>query len=336
MKPSRIAGPIAALFVALGCAAASAEPVKIRIQWANIVTQLTPLIPEAPKDIYRHYGKSYVVETILIQGAGPAMTAIAANEVELGGLAPQSLFNGIMEAKLDLRAIGQVSSTEVPGYGGSAFWVRTAEIKKIEDLKGKIIAVNARGGAVDATAIVVLRRYGMEPDRDYQFVELRFPAMLPALESKRADAVFLTLPYNLTAEKNPAFKPLFTSGDAFGPSDNLVWVGKADWIAKNRAALVDFLEDNIRLRAWMYDPKTRMDAVRLLAKLAKQPVEEFQDWAYTTKDSYKDPKALINMDRYQKNIDDMHKYGLIPTSLEMKKYIDISLAQDAAARVAAR
>jgi len=47
-------------------------------------------------------------------------------------------------------------------------------------------------GAVDATAIVVLRRYGMEPDRDYQFVELRFPAMLPALESKRADAVFLT------------------------------------------------------------------------------------------------------------------------------------------------
>jgi NitT/TauT family transport system substrate-binding protein len=326
---------VAAALAMLLATGAQAEPLKLRIQWANIVTQLTPLIPEAPKSIYRHYGKSYTVETTLIAGAGPAMTAIAANAVELGGLAPQSFYNGLTEAKLDLRAIGQVSSTEIPGYGGSAFWVRTAEIKKIEDLKGKVIAVNARGGAVDATAIVVLRRYGLEPDRDYQFVELRFPAMLPALESKRADAVFLTLPYNLTAEKNPAFKPIFTSGDAFGPSDNLVWVGKADFIAKNRAALVDFLEDNIRLRRWMYDPATRMDAVRLLAKLAKQPVEEFQEWAYTNKDSYKDPRALISLDRYQKNVDDMHKAGLMPTAIDIKKYIDTSLAQEAAARVTA-
>jgi NitT/TauT family transport system substrate-binding protein len=330
MRGSRFAA--AALALGLAAGAAEAEPLKLRIVWANVVTQLTPLIPEAPKEVYRHYGKSYVVEPTFIAGAGPALTAIASGEAELGALAPQSLYRGVTEAKLDLRAIAQVSSTEVPGYAGSAFWVRAAEIKRVEDLKGKTIAVNARGGAGDATAIVVLRRYGMEPDRDYQFVELRFPSMLPALESKRVDAAFLVLPFSLAAEKKPELKPIFTSGEAFGPSDNLVWVGRADFVAKNRAVLVDFIEDTILFRRWLYDPKTRMDGVRLLAKVAKQPTEGFEEWVFSNKDSYRDPHALINLDRYQKNIDDMHKYGLIPTTVDIKKHIDVTLSRDAAAR----
>jgi NitT/TauT family transport system substrate-binding protein len=325
---------VAFVMAALACAGAAgagAEPVKMRIQWANIPSHMTPLIPLAPKEIYRYYGKSYVVEPIFIAGSGPALTAIAAGEADMGGLSPQTVTLGIAEAKLDLRIIGQQIS-DVQGYGQSGFFVRPAEVKTLADLKGKIVAVNARGGAVDSAAIIVLRRAGMEVGRDYQFVEMRFPAMLPALEAKKVDIAFLTPPFNLQAAKM-GLRNMFTLRDAYGESETLSWVGKADWIAKNRAALVDFLEDNIRLRRWIYDPQTRADAVKVLAQLAKQPVENFIDWAYTNQDSYRDPNAMVDTQRYQKNIDDLHREGVMNVRVDIKDHIDMSLAKEAASRI---
>jgi hypothetical protein len=126
---------------------------------------------------------------------------------------------------------------------------------------------------------------------------------------------------------------LFSTGDAFGPSDNLSWVGKAEFVAKNRAVLVDFLEDNMRLRRWVYDPKTRPEAVKTIARIAKQKPEEFEEWLYTTKDVFRHPHALVDADRFQKNIDDLKTFGLAPETIDTKKYIDMSMAREAAARL---
>jgi hypothetical protein len=46
---------------------ARAEPVTIRADWAVIPGQFAPLIPTLPNyapGLYRHYGKSYIVEPI--------------------------------------------------------------------------------------------------------------------------------------------------------------------------------------------------------------------------------------------------------------------------------
>jgi NitT/TauT family transport system substrate-binding protein len=133
-------------------------------------------------------------------------------------------------------------------------------------------------------------------------------------------------------EKKPGYKMLFTTGDAFGPSDNLTWVGKAEFVAKHRAVLVDFLEDNILLRRWVYDPKTRPEAVKTIARIAKQKPEDFEEWLYTNKDAYRHPQAMVDLDRYQKNIDDLHRFGLSPVTIDIKPYIDMSMAREAAAR----
>ena len=131
-------------------------------------------------------------------------------------------------------------------------------------------------------------------------------------------------------------KPVFSTGDAFGPGEAVTWTGKADWIAKNRAMLVDFVEDHLRMRRWALDPATRLEAVKLMAQVEKQQIETYAPWLYTTKDNYRHPDGLIDLPRYQKNIDDLHQAGLLPATIDASKYVDLTIAREAAARLAAK
>lgn len=325
------------MLVAGATTVATAEPLKIRMDWAVLPGHFAPLIPTVPKynaNVYRHYGKSYVVEPVRLQGGGASLTALAAGEIDVGAvMSPQTLVLGVTEAKLDIKVIGQALTSEVDGYLQTYFWVRGSEIKKIEDLKGKVVAVIARGSNVDSALHIVMRKAGLEEPRDYQIAEIRFPAMIPALQSKRIDAAPLVPPFNRMAEKKPELKPLFKVGDAFGAVETLMFMAKADYITKNRAALVDFLEDQIRMRHWMTDPKTRMEAIKQLAETAKQPESDYADWVYTHEDYYYHPKVLVNVERLQTNVNTLKEAGVIPATIDVKPHVDMSLVEEAAARV---
>ena len=334
MKALHVAALCGAIL--LRVASAQADPVTIRADWNIVPGQFAPLIPTVPQyapDVYRHYGKSYIVEPVKLQGGGATLTALAVGETDLSTLSPQALVLGITNAKLDLRVIGQQISTEVPGYLQTYFWARASSIKTIEDLKGKVIGVSARGSNVDSAAHMVMAKHGFTEPRDFQVIEIAFPAQFPALEAGKLDAAILVPPFHLKAANNPAYKPIFSVGDAFGPVETLMWLAKADFVAKNRAALVDFLEDNMRMRRWMFNPKTRMDAIKQLSDQTKIPVEGFVDWVYSKGDYYYDSHAMVDSARLQKNVVDMKAAGIIPATIDVGPYVDMSLAQEAAARL---
>jgi NitT/TauT family transport system substrate-binding protein len=308
-----------------------AQPYKLRLQYGSATGQYVPILPMAPKELYKHYGKSYTIEPIFMAGGGPALTALAAKEIDLGAMGPQAVASAAIEAKLDLLSIVQVLSTDVPGWNHNQFFARDP-IKSAAELKGKTIAVNARNTSNDATVRIVLGRLGMKDGQDYQIAELRFAAILPALESGRVDAGILVLPFNLLAEGKP-LRPVFSTADAFGPGEAVTWTGRPDWVAANRAMLVDFVEDHLRFRRWAMDPATRIEAVKLMAQFEKQPVDRYDAWLYTTKDNYRHPEGLIDVARYQKNIDDLHKAGLLPGTIDASKHVDTSIAREAAGRL---
>jgi NitT/TauT family transport system substrate-binding protein len=324
------------LAAALLAGAVSAEPVTIRMSYPAAAGSLAPMFPLVPAGIYRHYGKSYTIEPIFMAGATQSLTALAAKELELGTLTPQALAIGVVEAKLDIVVVGQGFSTEIEGYGKNYFWVRREEIKDFPDLKGKVLAVNARGSAIAAAVTLMMRKHGMEANRDYQVAEVGFPATLAALETKRVSLGYLVRPWAVRAEANDALKPLFGPGEIYGPQETGMWVATREFAAKNRAALIDFFEDQMRMRRWAHDPKTRMDAVAILAKTAKQPVESFADYLLTKKDtSTRDPYAWIDVARLQRNIDTMAEAGVVPGRIEAAKYVDMSMADEAKRRFAA-
>ena len=312
----------------------TAEPLTIKMNWTVLPANLAPLMPLVPKEIYSHWGKSYVLEPERMRGSGAALTALAANEIQFSTSSPQSLANAVDQAKIDMVAFGQELTTYLPGWASSGtFWVRTGEIAKIEDLKGKVVGINSHGSSIDGVMRTMLNRHGLDAKTDYQIVEIPLPSQLVALKSKRIDMAFLLLPFNYRAENDPGVKLLFTMGEVVGPAETVFFTAKREFLEQNRAVVVDFLEDALRFRRWLYDPATRMQGIAVMSRLTKIPVEEYEDWAFTHRDNYRDPNAMLDVERLQKNVDDLKAAGVIPESIDVKAHVDLSYVKEAAARL---
>lgn len=321
---------LASLAMVAGLAsAASAEPSKIRINWSVAPAHITPMINEVPKSIYKSYGKTYTVETIRMRGSGPALTALAAGEVDIGAVNNQAYALGIVNGKQDIVAIASVlrDAGKDPSNG---FWVRKdSGISSVKDLEGKRIAVNALGSGVHASAKKMLLDHGLQPGKNYQFVEVRFGAMLSSLQTKRIDMGFLVLPFNFMAERDGSYSQLFTMRDSMGEQETVLWIAKRDYVAKNRAALIDFLADHIRMRQWAYDAKNRQAAAEIIGKIMRRPAKNYASWVFTDRDYGRTIDASFSPARLQKNVDDLHRLGVTPGTLDVSKYSDTTLTADA-------
>src|SRR5215212_8001997 len=130
--------------------ARAAEPLRVRIAWSTTPTEMMPILFEK-KEILKHLGKSYIAEPIRVRGSGPQITAMAAGELEIGALAPNTFVLAIHNAKLDDLKVVASSSRDVHEYYFSSEFVVVPDspIKTVKDLKGKVIATNGIAGATD-------------------------------------------------------------------------------------------------------------------------------------------------------------------------------------------
>jgi NitT/TauT family transport system substrate-binding protein len=327
---------IALFCVALFAGTAGAEPLKIRIAYSSTTGQLTMLMTQVPRDLLRHWGKSYVVEPMFIQGSGPMLTAVAAKEADFANYSYQSFVNGVLEAKIDMRIIEEALSDKPPNHATSYWVAKDSGINRVEDLKGKTAGINARGSTNEAALRKMLSDHGLTDGKDYQIVEARFDALWPTLQSGRVDLAFLTIPFDLIAEKTGKYKPLFAMRDALGPTQTVVLGGLTEFVTKNRAALVDFLQDELIARRWLFDPKNRPQMLDVVAKMTKRPAEQFSDWIFTKADNYRDPNGEVDSATLQRNVDDLYKLGITKGTLDVKTYLDMSLIKEAGKRLATK
>src|SRR5262249_7752851 len=109
-------------------------------------------------------------------------------------------------------------------------------------------------------------------------------------------------------------------------------VARKSFIDKNRAALVDFMEDALRVARWYLDPANHKDVEEICARVTKQPAAGFA-WAFTEKDEYRDRNMLPNLAALQRNIDLVRDLGFITASFDVNKFADLSVVQDAAKRL---
>jgi len=325
-----------ALAVAAALVAASvshAAPLPIRAGWAVVPAQLTAIL-FAKKDILRHYGTSYTYEPIRFRGSAPQITALAAGEIDIAAFAFSTFGLAIQNAKMeDIRAIGDLYQDGIAGYYTSQYVVRAdGPIKTIEDLKGKVLASNGIGGAIDMAMRKMLRDHGLEEKRDYSIVEIQFPNMIATLEEKKVDLAGLVTPFSIEAEKKGLSRTLFTIKDAMGETQTTLMAARKPFIDKNRAALVDFFEDVQRATRWYLDPRNHDAAVDIIAKFTKQPKAEFADWVFTKDDYFHDPDARPNLAALQNNLRDQKALDFLKIDIDVAKYADLSLVDEAAKR----
>jgi NitT/TauT family transport system substrate-binding protein len=314
--------------------ARAADPVTIRLSYVVPISDFASLLVEK-KDLAMHLDRSYRLTVTRFAGTPPIVTALAAGELDIANLAYPTLPIAIQNAGIDdLRVISDGFQDGHPGNFSNEYMVLTdGPIKTVEDLKGKVVATNAVGSGVDISMRAMLRKHGLEANRDYTVVEAPFPTMRAMLTEKKVDLVPAVLPFALDPELLKVAHPLFTSNDAVGVSQFTLWSARKIFIDKNRAALVDFMEDALRIMRWYLDPANHAQVMEICARVTKQQQPQRFTWAYTAKDYYRDRNLLPNLDALQRNVDLTRDLGFVRTSFDVRKFSDLSVVEDAAKRL---
>jgi NitT/TauT family transport system substrate-binding protein len=312
---------------------AKAEPVKIRLAYVVPVANWAPML-EAKKDLAKHWGKSYVMEPMRFAGTPPMITALANNELEVANLAYSSFGLAIQNAGLeDLRVIADEFQDGAPGHYSNQFFVRKdSGINKIEDLKGKVLATNAIGSGIDIGMRAALKKHGLVDKKDYTVIEAPFPTMAALLKDKKADLISAVLPFSLSPILKQEGKLLFDQTEGIGRSQFIFWVARKPFIDKHRAAMVDFMEDMIRIERWYLDPKNHDEVAKIASGFLKVPPERF-GWLFTKQDYYRDPNGMPDLDALQRGVNICADLGIFRSKFDVKKYADLSIVEEAAKRL---
>jgi NitT/TauT family transport system substrate-binding protein len=322
------AAALAAVFVVPGFA----EPLNIRIGWVVVPPELTPVLFQK-SGVARHYGSSYVLEPSRFQASTRIVTALAGGELDIAPLTFSTLAALVLNARMDdIRIIADEFQDGADDYYTTPYLVRKdGPVKMIEDLKGRVVATNGIGSSIDMGLRVMLKRHNLEDKRDYTTVEVGFPNMKAMLGDGKADLVMVPAVFAYDPALRDMSRLLFTQKEALGKSDMVVWSARAGFLAKNRAAVTDFLEDALRSLTWYSDPAHHDEAVEIIAQFTKIPAERLS-WVFTKKDQYRDPGLRPDVDALHRNMQTQLELGFIKQPIDVKRYVDLSLLDEASRR----
>jgi NitT/TauT family transport system substrate-binding protein len=329
---------LAVLIAAFGTAwlprTGCAEPVKIRVGWLLVPAEITPILYPKP-GIARHAGQSYVLEPVRFQASPLMISALANGDLDVAPFGYSSFALAVENAGLtDLRIFADEDRDGVGAHFTTQYMVRKdSGIASVTDLKGRIFASNAAGSIGDMPVRFMLRRNHLDANRDVTIVEAALPNMNAMLLDKKADLIISVLPFYLDPRLQADARTLFTSRDAMGPTEISFLTASQKFLTAHHAAMVDFLEDYLRALRWYTDPANHDAAVQAVAQFTKIPAERFASWAFTPRDYYRDPLAKVDAAALQKNVDVQHDLGFLKARLDVKPYIDPSLAAEAAKRL---
>ncbi len=326
----------ATAILAASLATASADPLPIRVAWVVVPNNLPPILFAKP-GIARHQGQSYAMDAIRFGGTPQMITSFGANEIDIALLAYSSLAVAIENAGMtDLRVIADAFQDGAPGYYTDEYMVlKDSPIRTVEDLKGKILGSNVAGGAIDVGLRAMLHQHGLDPRKDVTIVEVAFANMRAALSERKVDLIGTGLPFAQDPALRAATRTIFTQREAIGRSEMIVWVARAGFLAANRPAMVDFMEDVLRALHFFTDPANHREAVDIVARFNKQPADYYDAWLFKPGgDYYRDANAIPDLDSLQSNIKTQVEFGFLKADLDIRQYADLSLVKDAATRLA--
>jgi sulfonate transport system substrate-binding protein len=310
--------------------AADATPVNIRYATGGGIgpNEMETLIwlDYLKKNVLPNYGKVYTLDMTFTRGSPEAAQLLAASQADLAALSSPAFATVIAKDAVPdgISIVSDIYQDGHPGYATNTFFVlQDSPIKAVADLKGKKVAINAFGSAVDIVLRVALKKAGLDPRRDVQIVEVNFPNIGPAIRERRVDCGVLVIPFLPIESAKGDLRALFTGGETLGPSSVVFQVATDPFIRNQPDALRAFLADFVAGLAWYYDPKNRDKAIELAADFTKSPKDILASYFITSRDYYRDPNGCVSATVVQKPIDAMLEYQLISQPVDAAKYLKL-------------
>jgi ABC-type nitrate/sulfonate/bicarbonate transport system substrate-binding protein len=131
------------------------SPISMRISTCAVSGGFVHLYTALDNDLFDKYGLKF--ENVFIRGSGPNLTALAGDEVQFTYCAADALIPG-MAAGIDVKVVAS------PLVKLPYVLVARKEIKRPEDLRGKVSGVARAGDLSDRLSRAVVKKFGMSTE----------------------------------------------------------------------------------------------------------------------------------------------------------------------------
>ena len=193
---------------------------------------------------------------ILITSGSKMVQAMLGGDLPLAGAAGNAAVDAAL-AGADIVMIGALA--KVPAF----YIMASPEIKSIEDLRGKAVGVTRFGSSTDFTIRYLLRKHGLNPDRDVTMIQAGdLFAAAAMLKTKAIVAAPFSSPTNLRAQEAGA-RVLMNMGEAgiYFPHD--AWMARRSYINANEDLIRRFMKGYSEGVAKLFsDPDLSRRAIR--------------------------------------------------------------------------
>lgn len=161
-----------------------------------------PFVIAEEKGLFRSEGLNALV--VMMQNQ-VVVNGVLSKNLDYGGTF--SNFVGAAMAGMPVRIVAAVMD------GTDHVLVTSPSIKKVADLKGKIVGISSFGGTPHSEVVAILKKYGMNPEKDVTYLQIGgSSSRYQALEGGSIHAAMLTPPFNKIGRQR-GFNELVTFND---------------------------------------------------------------------------------------------------------------------------
>ena len=312
----RLAVLLAAASVCVALSPAKAQET-IRVGWTIPAEESKYWMMRRP-DAFPDLGKKYRIEWVQFQGTAPMVQAMVAGALDCSTQGVLSLAQGADKAGLQAYIIAQHVG-EKPG-SFSVYWAvkDDSPIKTIADMKGKSVGTNVFGSGILGPMFLLLKKNGLDPEKDIKLVETGFPGSEDAIRTGRVDVGVLNQPFAARAEAKGGLRKLFSLSDQQQNIVHIMEVCRKDFVDKNPELVKSYVRD---LTAGMKKALAdRGETLKVVNEVIKAPVEVLDTYLLKPNDFARDPGAAPNFAGIQAMFDIYAETGMVGKKLNANDF----------------
>src|SRR5438309_1650505 len=296
----------------LGGSAHAAD--KIRIGVPELNAQFAPLALAEKKGFFREDGLQGEVIRI---NPTVALAALVSGELDYWTVIGNSVAAAIQGVPL------RVLACYVPGSPSAL--IARPEFKSVQELRGKTVGLNTSGGALESTARLIFKHFGLDPDKEIKFLALgTSERRLSAMKQGLTAATMGSPPLDYLGKKM-GFVVLARAHELFSyPTSGVV------------ASVKKIKEKPDEIKRVI---KAGIKANRYIRQNREGTIESMTEWTKADKEmataGYESVLKLFNDDGSVPEkgmllvIDELKKLGKVEREISLSEVADLSILKDA-------
>jgi NitT/TauT family transport system substrate-binding protein len=262
---------------------------QIRVGYPSISSRQAQLWVAKDEGIFRKHGLD--VELIFLRGGQIAIQALT------GGDPPLVTIGNVIIANLQGHDIVLVGSVE-NSYDQSVF-ARQGTMTRMEQLKGKRFGISGFGSATHNAALILFKKFNLEPVKDVAFVPTGTgPERLAAMSSARIEATFFN-PSEVPQALKAGFVEIIQMADIGFEVQGSGLATSRSYIKANREVVKSALKAYVEGIYFVFANKPA--TVKTLARYMRTTDQDVLDYSYehylkrTPKKPYPTMKGIQNL-----------------------------------------